>query len=316
MPYRLRKKKSVEKSIHKIAREQIDRAIGEIDDEQLDRHDTVHQVRKRCKKIRGLIRLVRPRFEATYQRENAWYRDAAERLSYVRDAQSIIETLDELDQHFQEQIARDTFSQIRQPLTERRREVAEDQVGLRERLETCRQRMCEGRERVAAWQLDADEFDAVAPGLSKTYKRARGAMKQAYKHPCTECFHEWRKRAKYHWYHLRLLRPIWSDPVKARRDEADLLSDYLGDDHDLSILRETLLAAPEQFGGNDTVQTAIGLMDRRQVELRTKAKALGERLFAEKPKQLLRRFGAYWTVWRRETRREPQVVHKPELVTS
>jgi hypothetical protein len=104
--------------------------------------------------------------------------------------------------------------------------------------------------------------------------------------------------------------------MKARRDAADVLSDYLGDDHDLSILRETLLRAPDQFGGNDTIQAAMGLIDRRQVELRTRARALGERLFAEEPKRLVRRFRAYWTVWRRETKREPKVVHEPELVSS
>lgn len=39
--------------IRRMAREQIDRALEEISDSSLDRHDTVHQVRKRCKKIRA-----------------------------------------------------------------------------------------------------------------------------------------------------------------------------------------------------------------------------------------------------------------------
>lgn len=30
---------------------QIDKAIGELRDEELDRHEAVHQVRKRCKKL-------------------------------------------------------------------------------------------------------------------------------------------------------------------------------------------------------------------------------------------------------------------------
>lgn len=55
---------TVEAGMRRIAAEQIERAIAEIDDTGLDRHETVHQVRKRCKKVRGLVRLVRPAFSA------------------------------------------------------------------------------------------------------------------------------------------------------------------------------------------------------------------------------------------------------------
>jgi hypothetical protein len=53
----------------------------------------VHQVRKLCKKLRGLIRLVRPEFD-NFQKEDEFFRDAARELSYVRDAQSIIGLID------------------------------------------------------------------------------------------------------------------------------------------------------------------------------------------------------------------------------
>ena len=315
MAYRLRRKKSVQKSIQKIAREQIDRAIAEINDPQLDRHAAVHQVRKRCKKIRGLVRLVRPQFEGVYDCENAWYRDAARDLSYVRDAQSIVETFDKLMGHFEDQIDREAFSPIRQQLTERRTKVAEDEVGLHERLDEFLDRMHRGRERIAGWQLRDDGFDAVSGGLTKTYARGRAAMKKAYDRPSTESFHEWRKRAKYHWHHMRLLRRVWEEAMRARRNAADLLSDYLGDDHDLSVLRETLADRPDQFGGKNTIQAAIGLIDRRQVELRTKAKTLGERLFAERPKRFAARLHRYWQAWRNEVEAEPQATHEPDLVT-
>jgi inorganic triphosphatase YgiF len=63
MPFRLRRKKTVQKSVRRIALEQIDKAIREVLDDNVNRHEAVHQVRKRCKKLRGLIRLVRPSFQ-------------------------------------------------------------------------------------------------------------------------------------------------------------------------------------------------------------------------------------------------------------
>ena len=44
--------------LRRIAVEQLDRAIDEVDDATIDRNVVVHQVRKRCKKIRAMLRLV------------------------------------------------------------------------------------------------------------------------------------------------------------------------------------------------------------------------------------------------------------------
>jgi CHAD domain-containing protein len=316
MAFRILADESMAEAVQRIAREQIDKAMDEINDQELDRHEAVHQVRKRCKKLRGLIRLVRPQFEDTYDRENAWYRDAARPLSYVRDAQSILETLDKLMEHFQDQMDRKTFASVRQQLTDRRKQVTEDKGSLDKQLDEFLERMDEGRDRVAAWQLNKKGFKAVQGGLTKTYARGRTAMTQAYRHPSTENFHEWRKRVKYHWYHMRLLRPVWSGPIKTRCDEADVLSDVLGDDHDLSVLRETLMEGDVDFGGEETIQALLGLITQRQIELRAKAKQLGARLYAEPPKRFVKRLRSYWKAWQSEVETEPQTSHAPEWVTT
>jgi CHAD domain-containing protein len=297
MPFRIRRKKSVQKSVRRIALEQIDRAIREVLDEELNRHEAVHQVRKRCKKLRGLIRLVRPSFK-DYQRENKYFRDAARELSYVRDAQSIIECYDGLMDHFRDQVNLAAFDSIRRQLAERRQEVADDVVGLQERLDEFLGKMREARQRAGSWKIKDKEFSAVAGGLCKTYGRGRNALHAAYAEPSDESFHEFRKRAKYHWYHLRLLRRIWRDMLGVQREAADELSDLLGDDHDLAVLRNTLLAEPECYGSETDVQAFLGLIDRRRMELQSLARPLGERLYAETPDQLADRFRTYWETWR------------------
>jgi CHAD domain-containing protein len=296
----------MEEAVQRIAREQIDNAVDEINDAEIDRHKVVHQVRKRCKKIRGLLRSVRPRFENYFDRENAWYRDAARPLSYVRDAQSMLDTFDKLMEHFQDQIDREAFASVRQQLTDRRQQMTEDEGHLNKRLEEFLERMEEGRHRVAAWQLDKKGFKAVQGGLIKTYARGRTAMTRAYRDPSTENFHEWRKRVKYHWYHMRLLQPVWSGPIKTRCDEADELSDILGDDHDLAVLRDTLLQGTIDIGGEETGQALLGLITQRQIELRAKGKQIGARLYAEPPKQFVKRLRSYWKAWRNDAATEPQ----------
>ncbi len=76
MGFRLQHQESVAQGVKRIAQEQLSSAVAEIQNEELDRHEAVHQIRKRFKKIRGLIRLVRPVFQKTYQKENVIFRDA------------------------------------------------------------------------------------------------------------------------------------------------------------------------------------------------------------------------------------------------
>lgn len=298
MTYRVKRKKTVKSGIVSIAKSQIDSAIEEIDDKELDRHEAVHQVRKRCKKLRGLIRLIRPAFP-DYQQENAFFRDAAGELSSARDAQSVIECFDELVEYSENRAEDVPFASVRRRLVDRRAEVADDEAELEGKLREFRGRMVEARGRVKKWKITEEGFAAVAGGLMKTYQRGRKAFVEAYEKPSTENFHEWRKRVKYHWYHCRLLRDIWPEMLTVHRKTADGLADLLGDDHDLAVLTETLEKEPQRFGDNEELAWLFALIDKRRSELQYQARFLGERLYAEKKKHITKRFGSYWLSWRR-----------------
>lgn len=294
MGYCFKHGESVESGLKRIVREQIDRALAELADPAMDRHDAVHQVRKRCKKIRGLLRLVRPAFKPDFAAENAWYRDAARELAWVRDAQSILETHLRLADRFGGQLDEHAVAQVSAWLSERRDRATADAAALDAAVERFRSRMVDGRRRVAGWTLTASGFDAVAGGLAKTYARGRRAMKTAYEAADTVHFHDWRKRVKYHWYHLRLLQPVNPALVKAQRDQADRIGERLGEEHDLALLRDLLAADDDCPIEARTVQTVLALIDRRRAQLRRKVRQPGALLYCEKPKQLLMRFGCYW----------------------
>jgi len=300
MSYRINVDESISHAIRRIAREQIDKAIAEVDSPKIDSHETVHQIRKRCKKIRGLIRLVRPHMKETYEVENVWYRKSAERLSFVRDAQSLIETYDLLMDHYNDEVDRQSFGPIRRKLTLRLNKVSEDEVGLQDQLATFKERMEEGRERIPYWQLDELEPQDLVDGLTKTYGRACEAAITAYKKPSADRFHDWRKRVKYHWYHMRVVRPIWEREVSARSKDSDALGNLLGNDHDLTVFRKTLSKESDDFSNEEAVETLCALSKQRQEELRDEAKPLGLRLFAESPKKFSKRFGAYIKAWERD----------------
>lgn len=296
MSYRLEPDESVAEGVRRIAHEQITKALRELDDPGLDAHATIHQVRKRCKKVRALVRLVRPAAPKLYKRENARFRDAARMVSDARDATAFLETYDALMGHYREEVDRRAFGPIRGALTRRRAQLVEHQ-NVEERLAALRETLVEAQARVPRWKIRAEGYAAVRGGLAKTYERGRKGLSRAYADPSDERFHEWRKRAKYHRYHMRLLRNLWDPMVNERRHQLHDLTDYLGDDHDLAELRHVMTGEPDTFGHLSHIQAFFGLLDRRRGELQARARPLGLRLYAAKPVTLAAHFKTYWKAW-------------------
>ncbi len=298
MAFRIKPKETVTDAVQRIAVEQIENALAEIDDSDLNVHETIHQVRKRCKKIRGVIRLVRPAMK-NYSAENAWFRDAARKLSDLRDATTLLECFDALMERYKEDVNAESYAPVRDILVKRRNAVAEAQ-DLDERLDAFREMMEAGRERVKSWKIKGHGYDAVSGGLKKTYKRSRKAMDSAYADPAPERFHEWRKRVKYNRYHTRLIRELWPEVLRPLRDEVKRLSDRLGEDHDLAVLREILVSEEARFGSPQDHIVLLSLIDNRRKELQAWAHPLGRRLYAEEPKRYARRLGRCWKAWTSE----------------
>jgi len=293
MEYTIRSDETISDGLKRIIRGKVETGVKHIDGD-MDRHETVHEVRKRCKEVRAALRLVRGVLP-TYSSENAHYRDAARRVSDIRDAQALIETFDDHVVPAVESrnaLDDDTLGEIRAVLVDRRDTVARDQ-DLEGRLEAVRRDLVAGCERVDDLPIATEGFDAVEGGLRKSYKRARNRMIEAYEDPEMERFHEWRKRVKYHRYHCRLLREAWVGPMKARRAELKTLSDLLGDEHDLAVFLDSM--AEEGLFDTDVRATLDPVIVARRSELRRQARPIGERLFVEEPDQLVARMRDYWT---------------------
>ncbi|NQU41980.1 CHAD domain-containing protein, partial [bacterium] len=157
------------------------------------------------------------------------------------------------------------------------------------------------RQRVNHWQIPAKEFDALEDGLKRTYGRARKAMGNAYDNPTMENFHEWRKRVKYHRYHAFLLKRAWKPVIGEHYTQTKDLSDYLGDIHDLDILKRLATEEPD-FRDLPCTPMLLELIDRRQANLRGQCRKLGSLLFQEESGALADRFAGYWRTWRERKR--------------
>lgn len=272
------------------AREQLERELGRNTDE------AVHTARKDLKKARSAVRLVREELgRKGFRRDNELLRDAGRELSGVRDAAVSTETLEKLRRHFDTRLgsvqARALTNAPEVSGGPGRADAPQGEAA--KALELIEQ----GLGHVERWKLDEQGWSLLGPGVRRAYRAGREALAEVEATPSPEAVHEWRKRVKDLWYHLRLLEDAWPEPVGRLAAEAHELSALLGDHHDLTVLAAALEAGHLGLAGAEA-KTLRTLIARRQAELVDASLPLGRRLYAEKPKAFERRLGAYWDAWR------------------
>jgi CHAD domain-containing protein len=305
MALQLKPAESLPKAIKRMARKQLDDALEQLAGEAgSSRAEAVHEARKSFKKVRAVLRLVRPEIgEAVYHEENYCLRDAARPLTEVRDAKILLETLQHLTEHFGDQLAGRSFEDVRKALQANERAVRKRVLDEQDALPVVAAAARKARGQAKQWAAQVrNRWSALGAGLKQVYRRASGACADALADPTVEKLHEWRKQTKYLRYQLEILEPIWPEIMKDLADQADRLGSLLGDNHDLAVLRQKLTEDPEHFGNEGTREVLLALIDRRRTELEEEAAPLGKRLFRDRPKDLVRRLKGYWKTWRAEKR--------------
>lgn len=286
----------IDAAVRRIAREQIDGAVAKLAVADPEDPRAVHSLRKSCKRIRALLRLVRGELEPSgvYRRENVALRDLARPFSDIRDADVALATYDRLMAGAGARVVRRRYAPIRAALTRRRQAVLDAPgMDMAARLQAARLGLLEVRARIDDWPLANSGFDAIWWGFRKTYRRAYRRRREAMVNFNLELMHEWRKRTKYHRIHLRLLRFLWPPVIEARQNEAERLGEMLGDERDLRLLRD-LVASERHFRKISAADEFVQLLDKCADALREEATMLGQRFFAQPPAALLSSIRAWW----------------------
>jgi CHAD domain-containing protein len=279
--YRLEDREGVAEGIRRIVAEELDDAVSGLRTGD-DRDTAIHEARKSLKKARSALRLARTDLPTSTRRtENEAMRDASRRLSGARDAQVMLDTLESLV-HAIPAPPNDEVRSLGRELVARRAELASQLEGDTGLLEDVAGELEAIRGRVESWDLGDQRWGSIAGGAEIIHDRGRAAMKQALRGDADDDWHEWRKRVKDLWYAGRIIAPITGAQIEGLVEEADELSDVLGDHNDLAVLLE---AAGDRPG----LRAAI--VARRDA-LRRVAATLGRRLYGEKPKAFARRLEA------------------------
>ncbi len=278
--------RSLTHALRRIVAEELDAALAHPDN--VDAAGMIHDVRKRVKKIRALLRLVKAGFPMG-SAVNALLRDAAQGISGLRDAEVMLATHDrlfgpgavsDLRAHWQVRLAA--------------AQAAPDQS---ERLRAFRATLAEVRGGLDRWHVKGKAGRVLIQGLARTRLRGQLALRHAVKDPEAEAVHDLRKRVKDLWYQARLLEPVWPSLMAAQIAEADVLGEALGAHHDLSVYRAHVAEMAPTLALGLADDADLRAREAQDAILRTAVPA-AQRLFAGDPAEVATLWVDWWALWR------------------
>lgn len=275
-PFVLRRKESLEKAFRRIADQQLTRAANALTVDDLAVEARVHEARKRFKESRALMRLYRDALGDAFDEQNHWYRDAGRQLASYRDASATVTAVDAIDD--------EATKALRTVVRERRDALYADSGALDETVSELLTRFPAERLRVRDLAL-RDVEDAVEAGFGSAISAGRKAMNDAHETGAATAFHEWRKRVKDQWYHVRLFARVWPKLMAVHEAALHELSDLLGEHHDLTVVGEV------------DPQLASSIAGRQQA-IAVKARAVAEPIYAARARDRAREVMALWRIWR------------------
>jgi len=280
--------------ILRVAEDLIDSVTASGADPKQNEGEYVHNVRTTIKRLRALLRLIRPvAGETFFNRENARLRKAGRRLAVARDAE----------------VARETLRALPVSGEPEKRAVAAALAGLEaesqpeadvaQALSEISEDLKQTKRNLQRLKLVNREWEVVGTGLKEVYRQSRKRMNAALEDGGDEAFHKWRIRVKNLFYELELLEPVWPKRMDKMTSRLSKLQDKIGLDHDIAVLKTVLRKTPETFGGTEAVECVIDCLEGESRKLRHAAEPLGERIFAKKPRRFVRKLGQRWSSRRR-----------------
>ena len=297
MSTKINVQQNIQANIQRIMQTRVDACRQAL---QLDNpHKAIHQSRKEMKKIRAVLRLIRPQLEEEeYQAANTYFRDAARIISDARDVTASAETVGKLQSSLTSARDRRALAQLKRHFWAKKAAITRYQVR-RDQLLLSVQDALEDAERLyRSWTITEDGFAALAPGIKRIYRQCLKRRQVAYDENTPHGYHQWRKSVKYLRYQVDTLSPLWPGPLGALETELNKLTDYLGDDHDLFVLRQMIEQG--EVMRPETTRSVIKTMEERRGVLQQSARGLSQKLFYQKPKQFVKPLAYWWEVEEKE----------------
>jgi len=266
-----------------------------------DPHEIVRQSRKSILKMRATLRLIRDEVNF-YNKENKFFRDESRKLSRIRDATSVIETIKLLLKKYSKELKGEAFTEIISFLEEERNLETADFLK-RNVIEEVSSNLAGHEKRLKSLNIEINSFKQMKPSITRVYKRGVKAFKKVKETKHSDDFHQWRKRAKYLRIQLKIMIKIWPGVLKVWAKELFELTEILGFERDLMMLQNKLTSNRKRTKELQSTELLSTLIIGQREKLRIRAISAGEKLYALSSKDFVRLIEASWKAHQKQLNR-------------
>ena len=295
MPFRLRPTESIADGLRRLAREELSSISKHLDGAAPPRDDAIHEIRKSVKKTRAILQVVGADNGRGLAKSATRLHAINRRLSALRDADVMLETLHTLRIKDRRILNRRCFARAHRRLSSHNTAVVKA-AGRKGTWQRVGQSVRKVRQDAKQWKPRHRQFGSLAVSIRLAHQRGRKAMARARKSQRAADFHEWRKEIKALWYELRLVEGFGP---RIRRDVKALhrAEEWLGNDHNVVVLCDTLSKDAPQGDSRIDLDRVRLVGDRYQCQLRTKALASTTRMYARAPREYANSVRREWKRW-------------------
>lgn len=277
-------RKAAARQARGILRRQLLQGLKKLDGSHEADDEDIHDARKRIKQARATLRLMRETLpRADYRREDRTLQASAHPLSRARDAKVLVEAFDRLLAHHRAARQAGGTRALRRALVQQRTAARVRVRG--DDMRRARRGLRRARAGARDWSLGKQGWKRLARGATRLYAQGRECLEAVRREATVETLHRWRKQAKYLYLQLELLTPVCVAEVGRLARGLRALSDELGDDHDLAMLRQTVASRTDPIADAASATALATLIERSRTNLQRRALLRGARLYRLAPER-------------------------------
>ena len=257
----------------------VDKAVSEVAATRSAEDESIHRVRRLCKRVRAESRLLAAEKPARSRRAASHIRRAARVLSPYRDAQVLPAAISRAETLLLEQTCSDQCAAVIESI---RCDTAQIDAPIRElptALAEANEHLALARQAIESARIGPDRM-VTARVLLPIYRKARQSITELLRGGSAETFHDLRKFVKAHLYQCRFLKSVYQADLAAQIKLAKRVGDLLGDAQDLAVLRQHC----KKVRSDPSVLTHfVECCDQLEADFHDEACSLACRLFYLRP---------------------------------
>lgn len=265
-------------------------------------HKTIHEVRKSIKRIRAALRLIRDEIGYShYLRENMFFRDLSRKMAPMRDSFVLCQTFKSLENNYPGLISTKDYSYLEEQLSIQIKQDHDRFIETSGGFTQVLTDISRAEQRIDQYCRLRNGFISFKKGIRRIYKKGHLLHSRILPPFDMVQLHEYRKISKYLQFQMEFIQPVYPKLLKAYTATIDNHTELLGDvrDHDrLGLyIKNTAVKKIPSATKNKLQEKIMNLKE----EMLEKVLPKSEMIYAEKPKEFIKRIQVYWNQYYKRT---------------